>query len=300
MDILDRINIKHNILFGTEIEFAGPKAKELGDSIPDELNLEMILDHKQQKLDFSKWYLDYDSSIKDESGISTTGGEISSIIMRNELSNYEELLTICDFLKRNGATINEYCSNHVHTSINENYDINYFLEVFAKVMAIYENELVYFFMGEKKKLRKTFYHYCRFLNPILLEKIETLNFNSSDIYYRLLYGKTSIFTLRSGVNLQDFMKTGQIEFRYANGSLDPYIIKNNIRMCLLLIDAILDYRFDLKYLNEVIDFMRHNSEEQSRMWMGETKSERFQELTNIIALEDEEKVLLLNQYKCAS
>lgn len=300
MDVFDQINLKHNILFGTEIEFCGIKAKELGEYIPDGLNLKLILDHKQQKLDFDEWYLDYDSSIKDEKGIVMSGGEISSKIMHNKKSDYQELWAICDFLKKSNVSINEYCSNHVHLSINEDYDFNYFLETLAKVMAVYETELIYFFMGEKKELRKTFFEYCRSLNPILLNKLKTLVFSQPDIFYRLLYGKTSIFTLRSGVNLQNFMKTGQIEFRYANGSLNPLIIKNNIRMCLLLIDAILDYRFDLKYLNEKIDFMTRDLYEQNRILLNEPLLTSFEELMKTVALKDEDKALLLNQYKCVS
>lgn len=295
VEILKPINIQHQMLFGTEIEFYGVSIRKLAELINSDINLELALDHKFNKVDFSKWYLDIDSSVKDNSG-NISGGEVSSKIMTNRDKDYEELVAICEFLRNNGAAVNETCSNHVHVSINEDYDFNYFLEVFAKVMSIYELELIHFFNGEKENLRKQAFDSAQTLNPVLLSKLETLKFDGNDMFYRLLYGGRGVFMRNDGVNMQNFLKTGQIEFRYPNGSLNPYIVKNNIRMCLLIIDAILSYRFDLDELNEKIVFMNHDDQEIYNFMLSISNPQKFEELIDIISPTSDDKRLLLNQY----
>lgn len=295
MELLKPINIQHKILFGTEIEFYGVNIWELAKIINDDLNLEFVLNHKSKAFDFSKWCLDTDSSIKDAEG-NISGGEVSSKIMTNVDRDYKELVAICEFLKNNGALINETCSNHVRVSINEAYDFNYFLEVFSKVIAVYEMELVHFFNGESNRLRKQAVESARYLNPALLSKLENLKFNKNDMLYRLLYGGRGIFMLRDGVNMQNYREDEQIEFRYPNGSLNPHIIKNNIRMCLFIMEAILDYRFDLEKLNKKIVSMNHDSRAFSNMFLSISDKESFEELVDIISPTNDDKKLLLNQY----
>lgn len=295
MEILKPINIQHKILFGTEIEFYGVSIRKLAELINSNVNLELVLDHKINNVDFSKWYLDIDSSVKDNAG-NISGGEVSSKIMTNRDKDYEELVAICEFLKNNGAKVNETCSNHVHVSINEDYDFNYFFEVFAKVISVYELELIHFFNGERETLRKQAFDSAQTLNPVLLSKLETLKFEDNNMFYRLLHGARGVFMRNDGVNLQNYLKTGQIEFRYPNGSLNPYIIKNNIRMCLLIIDAILSYRFDLKELNKKIIIMNHDEQAINKIMLSISEPQKFEELVNVISPTSDDKRLLLNQY----
>jgi hypothetical protein len=288
MDILTPIELKHNLLFGTEIEFDGVNIWNM--DIPSNLNLKLILDHKAHYTDFSSWILDADYSITKE----RIGGEVSSKIMNNSELDYEELKSIVDYLKSCKAFINDNCSNHVHISIKEDYNLSYFLEVFSKVVALYEAELTKFFAGEMEGLRSGSFVYASRLNPTLLDKVLELDYKDASIYYRLLYGKVSLFTLRSGINLQNLLKTKQLEFRYPNGTLNEDIIKNNIRMCLLIIDAILEHKFDIEELNQLI--IEKQKKNICNFLYDIENDEAFDYLIDIISPNKDEKKLLKSQY----
>lgn len=296
MKYLDQLNLGGIVIpFGTEIEFKGPELSEFFDRYKH-LPMEYIYLHVNEKLNFDKWYLDIDGTVTEKKQNKKLGGELSSKMFYNEKSDWEELILFCNALKESGAYIDGDCSNHISVCadfIKENKKI---LLLFSKIIAVFENEITYFTYGEYLKQRKQFISNSNIVAGTLLNNLRTLNFEETesfrDLTYKLChenYGRT----LRkfSAINL-DFLWDKQtigggynrIEFRYPNGSINPVIIQNNINFFLKIILAIINNRFDLDYLNFVLNKYQEEYFQKMYFWNA-LNSENIKKLCEAICLD---------------
>lgn len=293
----DNLSLSRVYEFGVEIEFYNVFLEHLAKEAEREnLNIKYVLDHKTNVQTFDKWYLDYDSSVTD---IATKfGGELSSKIMTDSYSNWQNLRTICEFLRKNNATINNKCSLHIHIGTSNFINNNSFFEVFSKIMALYENEFITFYRGDYYKLRETFYEYAKPLNPNLIDVIDKIDFYTSHFLYTLMYcSNPALFTARYGINLQSIKDNGTIEIRYPSGTLKEEIIQNNINFSLKLIDSILNNKWDIDKLDFLITKKKNNINYPNNIIFSDNNISDFTMIVDKISKNDIDKNNFINQYQ---
>jgi len=253
----DNIGInKYN--FGTEIEFSDINIGLLYKNFKKEnCNVKFVLDHKLKGFDFNKyWCLDRDATVTytyyddNQFGKSYYGGEISSKILNDNPSSWMELKNICTTLKNNNASINSNCSNHIHVDISNIDNYNNFYEIFSKILALYENDFILFYMGERYFVRDTFLEYSRPLKRDLLRKVLNIDFSGFEYLKQLIYEDKYIFGINDGVHINPVYN--ELEIRYPNGTLDEKIIQNSINFTLRLIDSINNDKFDKNEINYLL------------------------------------------------
>lgn len=271
MKYLDKLNLDSELTFGTEIEFNGPRAIEFSNANKD-LPMELIHYHYKQKLDFDKWYVDMDTSLF-RYNEEPNGGELSSKIMHNEGSDWEELKLFCERLKSSGAYITNRCSNHISIGTESfQYNKEFFL-LLEKVIMTFEREICFFSYGDFLTQRNFFDKYSKLLqNPLIYKIREGKYIPLLEEDYKIFMGKycidrfeDKIFRKHDAIHFDFYHdifvtddshsranKYNRIEFRYPNGSINPVIIQNNINFFLKIVLAILHNRFDQEYLDSVI------------------------------------------------
>lgn len=177
------IGIGAKYKFGTEIEFSNTRLKRLEENFSKEkLPVKYIFGHKILHPDYSIWYLDDDITVGKHIEGEFYGGELSSRILSDQKECWIELRDICKILRNNDAIINETCSNHITVDLSNLKNENRFFEIFAKLIALYENEIEIFYMGDRYIKRTTKSNYARNISFPLLRKMNSIHFDQPDFF----------------------------------------------------------------------------------------------------------------------
>lgn len=288
-----RYDIKTNRNFGTELEFARANLDKLKKAFANTtLPVKDIYSHKNlDNLKYDIWYLDEDSTVTDKT--TKTGGELSSRILTNTKSDWCELKEICELLINNMATIDENCSTHINIDIRDLINNAKFWEIFLKIIALMEEEIKLFYMGDKYFIRKTKAEYARNIGFYLIQYINKINFKDPDFNYKMrqshLFART-LFTKKDGIHLAK----DRMEIRYPNGSLNPYTIQNYINFSLKLVDSILKNKWDLEELNFKIN---HELEEMNFLLPESGNYKLFERLVEKISVDKEDEECFTKQFE---
>ena len=239
LEYRDKLNFKNKASFGCEIEYEDPKDEQL---VPT----------KDQDTEIIPgWFLREDGTLDN-------GGEIISPILFNNpesWANFKEIFPLLD----NKVSINDNCGAHVHIGAHlmggEAKSWNNFLRLWSS----YENVIYRFAFGEYLNARSTLY---RFAQPISY-KIDVYFKKMTEQYgrYRDLdrimpfneyeFQKSLSTDRHNAVNLcnvRDYntlMNYNTIEFRVANGTVNPIIWQNLINLYINLIRYAKNNNFDL-------------------------------------------------------
>ena len=211
LEYRDTLSLPNDVTFGTEIEY-----EKIDYHIVDK-----FIDEN-----YSSWYSDTDGSLN-------SGGEISSPILRDNLKSWNQLKSICDFLKNGKANADEMAGGHIHIGANViGSDVEKWKK-FIKVYIAYESILFRFFYGEKVKPREKIKRYAPPIASELYKKLKQLN-SVSDIddiknilYYTDRYQAIN-FNNISFSCLDSFEPDSTLEFRAPNGTIEEVIWQNNI------------------------------------------------------------------------
>lgn len=288
-----RYDIKTNRNFGIELEFAGANLDKLIEAFATtSLPVKYVYSHKSlDNLKYNIWYLDEDSTVTDKE--TKTGGELSSRILTNAKNDWCELKEICEFLINNMSTIDENCSTHINIDIRDLINNAKFWETLLKIIALMEEEIKLFYMGEKYFIRKTKSEYARSLRFYLIQYINKVNFKDHNFNYKMrqypICART-LFTNKDGIHLTK----GRVEIRYPNGSLNPYIIQNYINFSLKLVDSILRNKWDLEELTFKIN---HELEEMNFLLPEDGNYKLFEQLVEKISIDKEDENCFIKQYE---
>lgn len=296
------IGLNDKYKFGIEIEFSDVSLAKIYQSLRlENLPIKFRLNHKCCKTDFNNyWYLDTDSTVtkyeKDKNGKVYIGGELSSKILSDNDVSWTEIKRICSLLKENNASINKNCSCHINIDATQFVNNRTFYEVFSKLLALYEDDIILFYMGDKYLKRDTQNDFARPIKYSLLDKVNKIDFDNNDIFFNeLLYKKYATFMLCDGINMQEIKSKKRLEVRYPNGTLDEKTIQNNINFTLKLIDAILNEKFDKKLLTDLVD-----KEIKDRWHFTNTSDynyESFYKLIKTISTSYQDTIDMMNQYE---
>lgn len=292
------IGLSEKYPFGTELEFVGVYLSEVS-KILEENNFpaRFLLNHKNNGLlSFDEWYIDTDSTVTIEKNNDYFGGELSSRILTDTKVCWQELEDLCAYLKELKAYVDGTCSNHVWINLTSLENEKYFFEVFSKIIAIFETDIRLFYMGDKYLIRKTSFENARLISGHLLEYINQIDFNDPDYFYNFRFGgSVGVFSRGDGINLQEYLKRKMIEIRYANGSINPVTIQNNINFSLKLIDAIIRGLFDIERLTRIIETEKDTI--YSNFLFNTPDYKKFEWLAKTIATSAYDEDAFMTQYE---
>ena len=254
-----KLGIDKDYTFGFEIEFSHADF----DTIEESMSNYGLLD---------KWETTTDSSL-------FHGMEIISPVLCDKKKCWREFYKICEII----SPVNEAgkeAGSHIHIGSHLLGDKKRNWLQFIKLWSVYENIMYRFLYGEYLEGR-----------PRILEFAEPVSRKLNSLYERFINEKSSldniIHTLLTTVDrysavefqnvdkkhLEKYKKHNTIEFRAANGTIDPVIWQNNLNtlMNLLLYSksskynldiiekraTITDYKFELYdeiYLDQALEF----------------------------------------------
>ena len=239
----DSLNLPPWVTFGVEIEYEGIQKR--------------IVDKYIAK-NFWDWISKMDGSLN-------SGGEINSPILHDDKKSWEELKTVCHFLKNKHADTLHNAGGHVHVGAQTlGSDYNRWL-YFLKVYTVYESVLYRFFYGDKLSGRSKIKKYAYPMADDLCNKIsffEKEN-NYKDILIELYQSFSRCAAINFGnvhyVSVDQIKDKNTIEFRIPNGTVEEVVIQNNCNTCIHLLlsfsNVFVDEDFlDYKLMNNKITY----------------------------------------------
>ncbi len=228
----DTLNLPQELTFGVELEY-----EKLFKILTDEfLDVNFLYSWK---------------SIND--GSLTLGGEVVSPILNDDISTWDQLQKICQFLAKYNADTFHNAGGHIHIGANILGEDIESWKIFLKLYTIYEHVLFRFAYGDKLNARKGIKNYAfpskENLNMALLFLDDAIDL--SDIYYAIPNHSRYQALNLSNVHFimfetqKKFINT--IEFRFPNASSSEIVWQNNInafaKMLLTAKDKLIDEEF---------------------------------------------------------
>lgn len=285
--------------FGLEIEFSNSKHDLdeiyyglLFEALPVKQIKKHVL-HTPELLDYKTWYLDIDASLTISSKGRMFGGELSSKIMTDNTKDWKEVEKICKILKQLESYPGPYCSEHITVDIKEQLQDKKFIETLYKIITLFETDIALFYMGDKYEERKTAKHYASKMSLGLLQNIRTIDFSKDSLDN--IIEKSKSFNRKNGINLAKRDK-GLIEIRYPNATLNIETILNNVKFTLSLIDAIREEKFDVEYLDYLIEELEKDSLFLMSYFYNLEDEELFNYLVDKISKTKNDKSDFIKQY----
>ena len=264
----DSLNLDKNSTFGIEIEFENKNPSRIEEMI----NL-------YNKVNQSSWEFKPERSIYN-------GYEVSSQVLTDTKDSWIELKDICNIIKNNGGKITDRASSHVHIGdqiLDDN--ITYWLK-FLKLYSAYENILYRFSYGEYECERASLYEYA---HPIASEIEKYLDSTEKPNIWSLIIFFSSRYKI-GGISVRKpLMNT--IEFRSANGTLNPIIWQNNINFYEHFLRYSTNPNFDYDRIN-----YRKKMQDDSLENYNMINVEQAFELADLIFDNNLDKINFLRQY----
>ena len=202
------IGLNPSVTFGTEIEYEGVN-KEIVDKIIEEN------------------FVTFKSTLEQNIPI---GGEVVSIPLRDSINNWIDLKDLLNYLNsckdiiRDGKT-----SSHVHVGANilHNYDN---LKKFVLLYGVYEGIIYRFGYMNRLNPRESMSSYAIPCASIIADKYTNIaNFNGIK-YIKNLFDRYHGVNFNNLSSLKSYDYRNTIEFRMANGTLDPVLWQNTINL----------------------------------------------------------------------
>lgn len=243
LEYRDTLFLPKSAFFGIEIEYLGPDPK-LVDFYVDET--------------LKDWHSKIDWDSKRETNI-PAGGEVTSPIMFDSLNYWQDLKSICHFLKNNEALKTLWAGGHIHAFVGIlGNDYNAWRK-FIKLYTIFENVLYRFCYGDKINARPTIMSYAEPVSDLLIANM--FRFNS----FKEVIDIKSIFPMDSrnyGLNLfkvnfdnLDQFINNTFEFRFPNATIEEVIWQNNINTLIKLLLTAKSSNLDESYLDSLLKEM---------------------------------------------
>lgn len=267
----DSLNLEEKSTFGVEIEFETKNPS----------NVEKMI-NLYNRVNESKWEFKPERSI-------FNGYEVSSPILTDTKENWIELKDICTIIKNNGGKITNRASSHVHMGdqiLDDN--ITNWLN-FLKLYSAYENILFRFSYGEYECERASLYEYASPIGFEIENYLESLdNTKKANIWGLIIFFSSRYKS--GGISVRKpLMNT--IEFRSANGTLNPIIWQNNINFY----EHFLRYSTSPNFNYDKINYRKKNQDSSLESY-NRINIEQALELADLIFDNNLDKINFLRQY----
>lgn len=288
-----KVGLNNNQKFGIEIEFEELNLARLYSSlVKNGFPVTFSLSHKSKSPRFNKWILDVDPTISNSDGERIVGGELSSRILTDNYSSWNEIKRVCLEIQKLNGVVTSRCGLHVTTDISKYLDNPLFLETLVKLFFVYEDSINLFFMGDKYFVRDTKEESAYNFRSKIMDVIEDEDLLVRHSTFNNHFAKLHALNSHCGLNLDSVNDRGLLEVRYGNGTLDYTVIQNFCNFVLKVINAIENGKIDLDYLNFEIKCLK------SRMMLDLTDEDidKFIELIRTISVNEEDFNSLSKQY----
>lgn len=218
-------SLPKNMQFGIEMEFENVSINQLSEELMD-------FQVKDGLMPTQDWYAKDDITVSNVFMDDYIGGEVNSPIMTGKKQEWKDLKFICDLIKKQGGYISENCSLQAHFDFLKldfnNQDILNLIYLWYQ----YEDIIYQFSCGEDENLRYGIVNNAgsirEFVNTIInYQKWDDL-FNGNLGEFKKVFG-LDISRYLEYIN-RDYHDYSTIEFRTGNGTLNPIIIQNYIRL----------------------------------------------------------------------
>ena len=276
-----KLNIDDAQRFGIEIEYLNVDSDVVERSVIKNLKI-------------YNWHYERDYSLEHIEG-SYYAGELISPILTNKDNDLEQIEEACKLLVNLGAYTDEQCAAHVHfdSSILEKNGEYY--QNFLLLYLYFENVIYEFATGYDSKLRDCAADFAARLLPEMtkskLSKLIKPNFDYNDFMQCYVYGSSR----NQGVNFRNLLQgeINTIEFRMANGTLNPEIWFNNITVYGRLLQLAKEitpierlelYKKIIIQRKDLLNYYTYNEEKEN-------------EFISFISKDEEDKKHFIKQYK---
>lgn len=270
-----KLGIDKNITYGFEVEIEHANENAIEEAI-DNLSLN------------KRWQVSYDGSLD-------KGAEIISPVLTDKKSLWEDFLRVSDAIHPY-ATIDKHAGSHIHIGsqiLGKNKEAWKNLLI---LWSTYENIIYRFLYGEYLSARPIILEYAC---PVS-EKLKGIYmFDSDKKLKKLIYSLLVNVERYSGINFQNvdrnnldkFVKNNTIEFRAANGTMDPIIWQNNLNTLVNFLLYTKNSKFDLDTV-----IKRRNETEYKFELYDEIYLDQALEFCDLIFNNNYDKVYFLKQY----
>ena len=279
------LGFDHNKTYGVEIEYEWDRKSTRNCSLTIEEEL------KRSGLYKKGWCTKPDVSIP-------MGGEIASPILRDDIISWKTLAKVCDIVSKH-ATIYRNAAAHAHIGVQALGGDKLSWLNFLYLWSVYENVIFRFLYGEYEKPRPTI---LRYAVPVaekfycLHEMAINNDYDSRRIVSYFFDDRYRAVNLENvNIRKMDTYSFGNtIEFRAANGTLNPAIWQNDINFYL----CFLHYCYSLSYNRDIVDkrFIINNNMSCSFEDYEKVNLAQALELVDMIFTNNLDKINFLKQY----
>ena len=239
LEYRNKLNVSNKGSIGCEIEFENKKKNLLT---------------PQEEIDYEiqpGWILREDGSLKH-------GGEIISPIFYNNVSSWENFKKIFDLFDEKHC-IRSTCSSHVHIGVPLLGSKPNSWNNFLRLWSVYENIIYRFCYGEYINPRSSIGKYAFPIAGKIDNCLDNIQKEYSDYYdptkimplkeyefkSKLLKSRYSAVNFLNVSNLTRFGEYNTLEFRVANGCLNPIVWQNFINLYLSMLEYSKSNLFDM-------------------------------------------------------
>lgn len=242
LEYRDKLNLPNDVTFGVELEYEG---------------ILRSVTNKFVEKNLRDWHSKGDCSL-------SSGGEITSPVMIDEIRYWQELKKICEHLSRRKADTLHNAGGHIHIGtcvLGE--DIEAWRN-FLKLYTAYENIIFRFIYGDKISGRKKLFKYAPPIADSIyrampsIERADSLSdirwaLPTSDRYAALNFCNVDFY------NPESRYGKNTLEFRSPNATTNAVVWQNNInafaKMLVASRDKVMDEEFlDYKLKHEYLPY----------------------------------------------
>lgn len=177
------------------------------------------------------------------------GGEVTTPKCFDQSKYWQDIEEVLQFLKINGAEINDFCGGHIHIGKNILEDNHLYLERFIKLWIIFEN-VIYRFGNRFSTSGRTYQsHAARICGPALYAY---LDYHTKALHINHFFRERKYFKL-SSLSFSDFQRLdGTIEFRNPDGTLDSEIWQTRVLFFAFLLLSVKNEQNDFDAIERMI------------------------------------------------
>lgn len=275
-----------------------PKGMTIGMEIESEGNASVAILHSSEVLE--GWETKADKSLED-------GVEVVSPVLKSEDNREQEIYDICSILLLSGNYVSNNCGGHIHIGA----DYLKGIDAWKNLVEIWSNtENILYLISNRKgeKPRGKIGEYARPISNNIADAIEKgeVDLETEDDIEKFcqelqkIQGKGSFDSRYSGINFENFgdVVKNTIEFRLANGTLDPDTWIENIN----LFGGIIAISQELAEIQKKIENgIEITDEEQEKLDALETireSNDEEQKLSYLLylAVDEEEQQIYFDRY----
>lgn len=237
LEYRDTLGLPDNVTFGLELEY-----EKLRQKLTDEFI----------EKSFPDWESVYDGTV-------SSGGEVRSPILHDTKEAWDNLKSICTFLRENGATTMENAGGHIHVGAHILGNDRKAALDFLKLYTAYEHVLLRFFYGDKINARKSLFEYAIPVSSVILYRLnyykEHRNLSLEQIIGGEISGKYRALNFGNIVysKMDKEGKKNTIEFRGPNATIYEVVEQNNVNVCTKMLLASKRRVMDTEFLDYKIE-----------------------------------------------